>query len=161
MSREKRSHGTLYSVQCGSVTLSCIYATVRTFLGVPVVSIRKNYIIFLYELENATDFWIEHLSILSVTFEITTIGYFLVKNTLKILLHFVCFKPTEILSLSCNEKTFHYLVYHSSHIKQGTLSICLIRQSQKSPPIFRTKKIQDDCTNLFPWNKRLHSTVSC
>lgn len=34
-------------------------------------------------------------------------------------------------------------------------------QFQKIPSVIRTKKVQADCTNWFPWSKWLHSTASC
>lgn len=136
----------------------CIYATVWTFLGALIVSIRKHYIIFLYELENTMDFEKkEKVSILLVTCPNQHGWIFFGSKDKRITITF-CFK---FLGLNYNGKTFHDLIHHSSHIKQGIFSICLILSFKKKTSIVRTKKIQADCTNWFPRSKWLHSTASC
>lgn len=48
-----------------------------------------------------------------------------------------CFK---FLGLNYNGKTFHDLIHHSSHIKQGIFSICLILSFKKKHPSSEQRK---------------------
>lgn len=76
------------------------------------------------------------VSILSVTCPNHHICIFFGSKDNRIMIT-VCFK---ILGLNYNGKTFRDLIRHSSHMKQATLSMCLILSFKKTHPSSEQRK---------------------